>query len=195
MWNYSKKLMEHFMNPRNSGQLPNPDGRSEVGSPQCGDAMTLDIEVDDDDRITDVRFMTFGCAGAIASASALTEIVKGKTLDEALSVTNEMVVEYLGGMPEEKFHCSVMGHEALEGAVRDFKRKRNTVRKHLEAMFRDLSWDSAGVLGGTPPGIAHVHPSRVLLEFPGDPGEGAVEAVSRELSGRVGRTVEVKVKR
>jgi len=113
--------MDHFMNPRNAGQMPDPDGHSEVGSPQCGDAMTLDLRINDEDRIEEIRFMTFGCAGAIAAASALTEIVKGMTLEEALAVRNSEIVDFLGGMPAEKYHCSVMGHEALSEAVDDFR--------------------------------------------------------------------------
>ena len=112
--------MDHFMNPRNVGSLPSPDGHSEVGSPQCGDAMYLDIDIDDQGRISEIAFKTFGCAGAIASASALTEMAKGLPVEDALKIKNSQIAEFLGGMPPEKFHCSVMGHQALneEGSVR-----------------------------------------------------------------------------
>lgn len=193
MWKYSKTLMDHFMNPRNSGQLPNPDGHSEVGSPQCGDAMTLDIRVDDDDRISEIRFMTFGCAGAIAAASALTEIARGKSLDEALSISNDQIVEYLGGMPEEKYHCSVMGHEALEEAVDDFRARRERVRKHLDELLEDPPSSLAGLMGSGRPEIVHVHPSRVVIRFSGADGEGFGEELGRQLVRKVGRDVAVEV--
>lgn len=194
MWKYSSTLMDHFMNPRNSGQLPDPDGRSEVGSDQCGDAMTLDIQVDDRDRISDIRFMTFGCAGAIAAASALTELARGKTLEEALAITNDQIVEYLGGMPEEKYHCSVMGQEALEGAICDFRKKRERVRRHLEQALEDLPEDLKEDLRGELPAVVHVHPSRVLLRSGGGGGDVA-ERLGRFLEQRVGRSVEVTVVR
>ncbi len=132
MWKYSDILMDHFMNPRNVGSLDNPDGHSEVGSPQCGDAMYLDIEIDEQDRISDIAFKTFGCAGAIASASALTEMAKGLPVEEALSIRNSQIADYLGGMPPEKFHCSVMGHQALKAAVEDFRTRTAEVQKILE---------------------------------------------------------------
>lgn len=132
MWKYSDTLMDHFMNPRNVGSLDNPDGHSEVGSPQCGDAMYLDIEIDEEGRISDIAFKTFGCAGAIASASALTEMAKGLPVEEALSIRNSQIADYLGGMPPEKFHCSVMGHQALKAAVEDFRTKTAEIEKILE---------------------------------------------------------------
>jgi NifU-like protein involved in Fe-S cluster formation len=131
MWKYSETLMDHFMNPRNVGSLDDPDGHSEVGSPQCGDAMFLDIRVDDQGRISEIAFKTFGCAGAIASASALTEMAKGLTLEEALKIRNSQIADYLGGMPPEKFHCSVMGHQALKEAAEDYRKKVEEIRSVL----------------------------------------------------------------
>lgn len=121
MWNYTDKVIDHFMNPRNVGEVENPDGTGQVGNAACGDALKLTFKLDDSGKISEVKFKTFGCASAIASSSALTELVKGMTLEEASKVTNQDIVALLGELPEAKMHCSVMGMEALQAAIANYR--------------------------------------------------------------------------
>ena len=117
---YSEKVMDHFRNPRNVGQIDDADGIGEVGNAKCGDIMRMYIKVDDDQVITDIKFNTFGCGSAIATSSMATEMIKGKTIGEALELSNKAVVEALDGLPTHKIHCSVLAEQAVRAAVKDY---------------------------------------------------------------------------
>lgn len=119
---YSEKVMEHFMNPRNVGEIEDPDGIGEVGNPICGDMMTFYIKVKDN-HLHDVKFKTFGCGAAIAVSSIISEMAKGKTLDDAMKITPKLVADELGGLPKEKFHCSNLGAQALHKAIKNYLEK------------------------------------------------------------------------
>ena len=120
---YSEKVMQHFKNPQNMGEIPDADGVGSVGNPTCGDLMTMYIKVKDD-RIEDVKFKTYGCGAAIATSSMTTELAKGKTIDEALNISRASVAESLGGLPPVKMHCSNLAADALHAAIEDYKQKQ-----------------------------------------------------------------------
>jgi len=121
---YTKKVEEHFFHPHNVGEIKNADGVGKVGNPRCGDIMKVFIKVKDD-RIEDIKFKTFGCAAAIATTSVMTDLVKGKTIQEALKVTNRQIVEELGELPPIKLHCSVLAADALKAAISDYQKKKS----------------------------------------------------------------------
>jgi len=123
MEQYSEKVMDHFLHPRNIGEIPDASGIGNVGNPVCGDIMRLYIKVDNG-KIIDIKFKTFGCGAAISTSSMVTEMVKGKTIDEALTITNKAVAEALGGLPAVKMHCSVLAEEALKSAIEDYRKKQ-----------------------------------------------------------------------
>ena len=122
---YSDKVMDHFRNPRNVGVLEDANGIGEVGNPVCGDIMKMYLKINDDGIIEDVKFETFGCGSAIASSSMATELIKGKSVEEALSLTNKAVAEALDGLPAHKMHCSVLAEEAIKSAIDDYNNRKN----------------------------------------------------------------------
>ena len=126
---YTETVMDHFTHPRNVGEIPDADGVGEVGNAKCGDIMKMYLKIKDD-RIEDVKFETFGCGSAIASSSMATELIKGKTVDEALAVTNKQVVDALGGLPAYKLHCSVLAEESIKAAVKNYYDRNNIPYDH-----------------------------------------------------------------
>ena len=122
---YSDKVMDHFRNPRNVGVLEDANGVGEVGNPVCGDIMKMYLKINDDEIIEDVKFETFGCGSAIASSSMATELIKGKSVEEALSLTNKAVAEALDGLPAHKMHCSALAEEAIKSAIDDYNKRKN----------------------------------------------------------------------
>lgn len=128
---YSEKVMDHFRNPRNVGEIENADGVGEVGNPRCGDIMKMYLKIEDG-VIVDVKFKTFGCGSAIASSSMATELIKGKTIEEAMEITNKAVAEALDGLPPVKMHCSVLAEQAIKSALLDYAKKNNIEIKGLE---------------------------------------------------------------
>lgn len=125
---YTEKVMDHFRNPRNMGEIPNADGVGNVGNPVCGDMMTIYIKVKDN-RLEDIKFKTFGCGAAVATSSMITEIAKGKTLEEAMKITRANVASELGGLPPIKMHCSNLAADALHAAIEDYLKKQKEVKK------------------------------------------------------------------
>lgn len=128
---YSDKVMDHFMNPRNVGEIENADGVGEVGNVKCGDIMKMYLKIEDD-VVVDVKFKTFGCGSAIATSSIATEMIKGKTIEEVVQLTNKAVVDALDGLPSQKVHCSVLAEQAVKAALYDYSQKNNITIKGLE---------------------------------------------------------------
>ena len=136
---YSEKVMDHFQHPRNVGEIENASGVGTVGNAKCGDIMRIFLDIDDDEVIRDCMFKTFGCGAAVATSSMATELVKGKTVQEALEVTNKAVMEALDGLPPVKVHCSLLAEEAIHAALWDYAEKNNIVIQGLEQPKSDIS--------------------------------------------------------
>lgn len=135
---YTKKVMDHFSNPRNMGEIENPSGVGTVGNAKCGDIMRMYLDIDENDIIQDVKFKTFGCGAAVATSSIATELVKGKTVQEALQVTNKAVVEALDGLPPVKIHCSLLAEEAIHAALWDYAEKNGIKIEGLQKPKTDV---------------------------------------------------------
>lgn len=142
---YNDTVMDNFMNPKNVGEIENPDGVGIYGSPVCGDMMQMHIKVDENDVITDCKFKTFGCGSAIASSSMATQMIIGKTVDEALAITNKDVVDELGGLPPVKIHCSVLADHAIKSAIYDYAKKNGKTYKGLEGFDPNADEDDHDV--------------------------------------------------
>ncbi|MDR0879826.1 MAG: Fe-S cluster assembly scaffold protein NifU [Clostridioides sp.] len=138
---YSDKVMDHFLNPRNMGEIGDASGVGEVGNPTCGDIMKIFLDIDDQGIINDVKFKTFGCGSAIASSSMATEMIKGKSIQDALTLTNKAVAEALDGLPPVKMHCSVLAEQAVKAALIDYAEKHNVVIPELEGYVIDDAHD------------------------------------------------------
>jgi nitrogen fixation protein NifU and related proteins len=138
---YSQKVMDHFMNPRNVGEIPDADGVGLVGNPRCGDIMKVYLKIVDD-IIVDVKFKTFGCGSAIATSSMATEMIKGKSIDEALTLTNKAVAEALDGLPAIKMHCSLLAEQAVRAALKDYFTKTGRMNETNRHLFDDLDEDA-----------------------------------------------------
>lgn len=138
---YSDKVMDHFMNPRNVGEIENADATGMVGNARCGDIMKVDLKIEND-RVIDVKFKTFGCGSAIATSSMATELIKGKTLDEALELTNKAVAEALDGLPPIKMHCSLLAEQAVKSALKQYYEKTGRMTDELRKQFASLDEDA-----------------------------------------------------
>ena len=136
---YSEKVMDHFNNPRNVGEMESPSGVGTVGNAKCGDIMRIYLDIDENEVIRDAKFKTFGCGAAVATSSMATELVKGKTVKEAMEVTNKAVMEALDGLPPVKVHCSLLAEEAIHAALWDYSEKNNVVIEGLEKPAADIS--------------------------------------------------------
>ena len=200
MWDYNKKVMEYFLHPENAGEIENPDGVGEEGSLACGDMLKLTFKLDKDGRIADVKFKTFGCASAIASASIMTEMIKGLTIEEAEKITNKDIVDKLGGLPEQKMHCSVMGMEALQAAIANYRGGKARAQKKTE-----------GKIVCTCFGITDKEIEKVIIENDLDTVEqvtnyckagggcgscrGEIQMIIEKIRGKKGKTAETQANR